>query len=147
MDVKRQLVLHLHKRGFRKVDIFRRLQNENFTKLFIHRTIKRYKEHGTVDIQKKIGRKRSVRTKKIIKCVREKIRRNCQRSANQLAKEHKVSDYTMRKIQKEDLGMTPFKKCRRHGLTIKNKIARKQRRAKKQSAATPARKLKYCFFR
>lgn len=33
----------------------------------------------------------------------------------------------MRRVLKEDLGMTPFKKCRRHGLTIKNKIARKQR--------------------
>jgi hypothetical protein len=120
MDVKRQLVLHLHKRGFRKVDIFRRLQNENFTKLFIHRTIKRYEERGTVDIQKKIGRKRSVRTKKIIKCVREKIRRNCQRSANQLAQEHIVRSGSMLRWLKDDLEKTPFKKCRRHGLTIKN---------------------------
>jgi hypothetical protein len=73
MDVKRQLVLNLHKRGFRKIDIFRQLKIENFTQKFIHRTIKRYEERGTVDIQKKIGRKKSVCTKKLHNCVKVSI--------------------------------------------------------------------------
>lgn len=88
MDVKRQLVLNCHKCGFRKIVFFCRLQNENITKLFIHRTIKRYKERGITDIQKKIGRKKSVCTKKLHKCVRGQMRRNCQRSSKQLIQEH-----------------------------------------------------------
>jgi len=127
MDVKRQLVLNLYKGGLRQIDIFRQLQTENINLKFIQRTIKRYNERGTVDISKKTGRKKSVRTKNLIKCVREKIRRDPQRSGRKLAREHKISQTSMRRILADDLNMKPYKKCRRHGLTIKNKQARKQR--------------------
>lgn len=124
MDAKRHLVINLHKRGFRNIDIFRKLQDIQICMRFIERTIKRYKELGTVDIQKKTGRKRFVRTKNLIKCVREKIRRNRHRSAEKLAQEHNISRSTMRRVLKDDLGMTPFKKSRGHGLTVKNKETR-----------------------
>ncbi|XP_031634454.1 uncharacterized protein LOC116347855 [Contarinia nasturtii] len=127
MDVKRQLILNLHKRGFRNIDIFRQLQNEQVCMTFIERTIKRYKERGTVDIQKKPGRKRSVRTKALIKQVKANIRRNRQRSVRKLAQEHNISRSSMRHVLKEDLNTTPFKKSCRHGLTTKNMQARKQK--------------------
>lgn len=121
MDAKRHLVIDLHKRGFRNIDIFRKLKNLDIGIRFIERTIKRFKECGTVEIQKKIGRNRSVRTKNLIKNVREKIRRNRHRSAKKLAKEHNVSRRSMQRLLKDDLGLKPFKKSRGHGLTIKNK--------------------------
>jgi AraC-like DNA-binding protein len=127
MDAKRHLIIDLHKRGFRNIDIFRKLQNINICKKLIDRTIKRFKELGTVDIQKKTGRKRSVRTKNLIRNVKDKIRRNRGRSARKLAQEHNVSRSTMRRVLKDDLGMTPFKKRRGHGLTIKNKQDRMAR--------------------
>ncbi|XP_031638913.1 uncharacterized protein LOC116351025, partial [Contarinia nasturtii] len=127
MDVKRQLVLNLHKKGLRQVDIFRKLQSENINLRFIQRTIKRYKEHETVDVKRKLGRKKSVRTKDLVKKVRDKIRRNNKRSARILAREHNISRSSMRRVLKEDLGVKPFKKTRKHGLTIKNKQDRKQK--------------------
>ena len=74
MVSKRQLVLNLHKRNFRNIDIFRKLQNIGVGLRLIERIIKRFNEGGTVDIQKNIGKKRSVRTEKIMKQVKEKIR-------------------------------------------------------------------------
>lgn len=127
MDVKRQLVLNLHKKGLRQVDIFRKLQTDNINLRFIQRTIKRYKEHGTVDVKRKPGKKRSVRTKDLVKKVRKKILRNNKRSARILAREHNISRSSMRRVLKEDLGMKPLKKTRTHGLTIKNKQDRKQK--------------------
>lgn len=73
---------------------------------------------------KKIGRKRSVRTENLINRVREKIRRNCQRSARKLAQEHNISRTTMQRLLKDDLRMTAFKKKRGHGLTVAQKQAR-----------------------
>ena len=53
MEAKRHLILDLHKRGFRNIDILRKLENIGIGIRFIERTIKRFKELGTVDIQKK----------------------------------------------------------------------------------------------
>lgn len=124
MEAKRHLVIDMHKRGLKNIEIFRKLQNINIGLKFIQRTIKRFKELGTVDIQKKIGRKRSVRTENLISCVREKIRRNCRRSARKLAQEHNISRTSMRRVLKDDLRMTPYKKKRGHGLTIAQKQSR-----------------------
>ncbi|XP_031639580.1 uncharacterized protein LOC116351602 [Contarinia nasturtii] len=127
MDVKRQLVLNLHKKGLRQVDIFRKVQSDNINLRFIQRTIKRYKEHGTVDVKRKPGRKKSVRTKDLVKKVRDKIRRNNKRSARILVREHNISRSSMRRVLKENLGVKTFKKTRKHGFTIKNKQDRKQK--------------------
>lgn len=127
MDVKRQMVLNLHKRKLKICDIVRKLENENICRKFVQRTIKRFKETGTIKIQKKVGRKKSVRTKNLIKSVREKIRRNDHRSAYKLAQEHNVSRTTMRRVINDDLGMSAFKQKRGYGLTIKNKENRLKR--------------------
>lgn len=94
---------------------------------FIQRTIKRFKEHGTVEIKRKTGRKRSVRTKKLLKCVREKIRRDGSRSYRKLASEHNISKSSMELLVKNDLKLKAFKKTRRHGLTSKNIQDRKRK--------------------
>ena len=127
MDVKRQLVLNLHKRNFRNIDIFRKLQNIGVGLRFIERTNKQFKERGTIDIQKKTSRKRSVRIEKVNKQVKEKIRRNPWRNERKLAREHKMSDFCKRKILKYDFIVKPHRKRRGHGLTVKNKKARVKR--------------------
>lgn len=63
----------------------------------------------------------------MVKAVREKIRRNPQRSARKLASEHNISYTSMRRVLRYDLKLKPYKKKRRHGLTIKNIENRKQK--------------------
>ena len=127
MVAKRQLVLNLHKRNFRNIDIFRKLQNIGVGLRFIERINKRFKERGTIDIQKKTSRKRSVRIEKVNKQVKEKIRRNPWRNERKLAREHKMSDFCKRTILKYDLIVKPHRKRREHGFIIKNKKARVKR--------------------
>ena len=120
MDAKRELVLNLHLKGFKQIYIYRALKKFDINLKFVHRTVKRYNTTGTIKIKQKTGRKRSVRTKRLVKLVRDKIRRNPERSARCLAQDHNISRTTMRRVLKHDLKLKPFKKSKRHGLTMKS---------------------------
>ena len=76
-------------------------------------TIKCYKDTGSIENWPKSGRKRSVRTAKLIKATRMKLTRNNRRSLRTMAAEAQVGCETMQKIVREDLKMYPYKlqKC------------------------------------
>ena len=59
------------------------------------------------------GRPRTARTKKVIKAVRERVKRNPKRSARQMAKDMNVSVASMRAILKNDLQLSPYKMRKR----------------------------------
>jgi transposase len=124
MDAKRKRVIDLFLKNFKKADIIRRLKPENIGKMFIYRTIKRFQETGKYSIKPKTGRKRTVRTEKVIKQVRERFRRNPAQSARYVAKDMGLARTTMQLILKKDLGMTAYKKQKVHGLTEIQKKAR-----------------------
>lgn len=124
MDAKRELVVNLYKKNFRPCEIFRKLKHLDINVRFISRTIERFKKTGSSRIRPKPGRKPSVRVKKIIKNVRERIRRNPAQSASKLAKVMKISRRTMSRILRHDLGLKAYKKQKIHGLTDAQKKAR-----------------------
>lgn len=127
MDAKRDLVLKLHLNGFKKSQILSKLHALDVNYKFIQRTIARYNDSGSVRIKKKVGRKKSVRTQKLIKTVRERFRRNPRQSGRKMARKLNVSNTTFRRLVKEDLGLKAYKRRRIHGLTEKNKMERVKR--------------------
>lgn len=127
MDTKRDMVLNLHLKNLKKIQIFQKLRSLNVNYKFIQRTIARYHATGSVKIKKKIGRKRSVRTKKLVKVVRERYRRNPRQSGSKMARDLKISETTFRRLVKEDLGLKAYKRRKIHGLTNKNKDERVKR--------------------
>lgn len=124
MDAKRELVVKLHRENFKPCEILRKLKQLNLSRLFIYRAIKRFKETGTHRIKPKLGNKKSVRVKSVIKRVRERIRRNPAQSGNQLSKEMKISRRSMGRILHDDLGLKAYKKQKIQGLTEVQKKAR-----------------------
>lgn len=120
MDSCREQIRILHLDGLTNLEIRRKLSHLKLSRLFVYRTIKRFKDTGTVVPKKKPGKKRSVRTPSAIKAVNERIRRNPARSARKMAREMKMSHTSMQNILKGDLGYGAFKKQRIHGLTRKN---------------------------
>ena len=117
----------MHKAGYQPAEIFHLLKHDGYNRNFISRTIKRYTENGKIEDRKRTGRVRSVRTKKFIEAVRQRIRRKSQRSARKMATQMKCSATSMRRVLKEDLKTRPYKKRRANYLTAKQK----QNRVKK----------------
>jgi inhibitor of nuclear factor kappa-B kinase subunit alpha len=127
MDAKRELVVKLFLKNEPPRDIFKKLKVLGVNRRFIFRTIKRFKETGSWKISPKPGLKRSVRTPHAVKLVRERIRRNPNQSGRKMARQLGVSQSSMQRILKKDLGLTAYRKQRVHGLTNKQKVARVQR--------------------
>ena len=86
---RRRAVVTLHKAGYEPSEIFHLLKHDGYNRNFIARTIKRYTVNGTLENRKITGRVRSVRTKKFIEAVRQRIRRKSQRSARKMATQMK----------------------------------------------------------
>ncbi|XP_053959422.1 uncharacterized protein LOC128863991 [Anastrepha ludens] len=59
--------------------------------------------------------------------VRKRLERNPRRSANQIAKELKISDHSIRHILKNDLKVKPYKIQQAHDLTPKQQLVRLER--------------------
>jgi hypothetical protein len=71
----------------KNIDIFRMLKHLKVNLWFIGRSLKRYKNTRQGWPKKKTSRKRTVRTKEVVKKVRERFRRKGDRSMRELAKE------------------------------------------------------------
>lgn len=127
MEAKRLMVKQLFDRGFSAGKIFMQLKTLGFNRTFIYRTINRLLDTNSCKDRPRSGRPRTVRTKKCIKRIREKIRRNPQRSANKMAAEENMSRRTMQLILNEDLGFRPYRKRKVQGLTTAQIVKRLQR--------------------
>ena len=96
----------------------------------VTRALNKFKETGSARRKPGSGRPRSVRTKALIKSVREKIRRQPVRSMRKMAKEAGVSDFTIRKVVKEDLKAKSRARTKRQLITRNQKEARLERSKK-----------------
>ena len=83
----------------------------------VFKTIKRLKETGSAQPRVRSTPKKPIRTEKLIKKIREKLRRNPARSATKLAREAHVSPSTMRRVLRDDLKVKPFKITKRQLLS------------------------------
>lgn len=127
MEMKRNAVIALHLGKKSTMDIVRELKHLKIDRWFVYRTIKRYNETGSVNDRPRSGRPKSATTKKIVKKVRERIRQNPRRSANEMAKDMKISQSSMKRILDKDLGLKPYKHQKVHELTAKQKKVRLDR--------------------
>ncbi|XP_076067677.1 uncharacterized protein LOC143040467 [Oratosquilla oratoria] len=78
----------------------------------VYKALKRLKETGSTLPKVRSTPSRTVRTQKLIKTTREKIRRNPKRSIRMLASEAGVSYGTMQNVLKKDLCLKPYKKTK-----------------------------------
>lgn len=127
MEGHRELVKKYFEQGLSGAQIFKILGKIGIGQRFIYRTINRLRDTGGVKDRHRSGRPRSARTKNRIKAIREKIRRNGRRSTRKLASEVGTSRTSIRRILSIDLGMKPYRRVKRHGLTTKNKEERVKR--------------------
>ena len=79
------------------------------SRMKIRRTIDRYKEAMLIEDRPRSGRPRTTRTRKLLKNVKEKIRRNPRRLMRKMAKEAEISPRTKRSVVENDLKMSPYK--------------------------------------
>lgn len=127
MSDLRSLIVRAFQRGERQADIFRRLKDDGVSRQLISYTIKRWRETGSIADRPHTGRPRTVRTPERIKAVGARIRRNQRRSQRKLASQMGTSRSSIRRIIVEDLGLTPFKRRKAHGLTKQQRRARLER--------------------
>lgn len=121
----RNIVIKKFLNGLLPGAIFRELKHLGLKRNFIYYTIKRYKETSSVEDRRRSGRPRSKRTPAVIKIVRERIRRNRQRSVRKLANDLKMSIGAAYNLLTKDLGCKPYKKRKVHGVSA---AAQKKRR-------------------
>lgn len=107
--------------------ILQELQKFGVSKTFVYYNIKRLRETGSIENRPIPGHPRTVRTKNVIKAVRELIRRNPNRSGRKMAKEMKIPSTSMKRILKDDLQFKAYKKRKVAGLTQKQRAVRKER--------------------
>ena len=129
LQFKREFVVELYKKNKNTRQILEAGKEFNLNKMFIKRTLDRYRDTKSIKDRKRSGRPASIRSPKLIKSVREKIRRNPKRSINKLAKEHKISRTSMQRICKKDLKLTPYKMRSQQNLSEKQKEKRLTRSA------------------
>lgn len=127
-------VIALHKVGMEPNAIFKTLHTLGISQMFVYRAINRYNETSSVCDRKRSGRPRSVRTKKLVKAVRERIRRNPVRKQKILSREMKIAPRTMSRILKDDLGLAAYKRRTGHFLTDnlkKNRVVKSKKLLKR----------------
>jgi transposase len=127
MSQNRQIVKAYFESGKSRGDIFKEVKFLGIKRDFVYRTVKRLTETGSVDDKPRTGRPRTVRTKRLVKVVRERIRRNCQLSGREIAKGLKVNRESIRQVIKDDLHFKPYRKRKVHGLSANQRVAREVR--------------------
>ena len=121
---KRTAIVELFKAGNSRKDICKSLK---VNRMLVWRTLKRFEENGDIQNRPGQGRPQTARTPKLVKSIREKIRRNPKRSIQNLAKESRVSYGTMSTLLQKDLKMSPFKHVKKQQLSAQVVDKRLQR--------------------
>ena len=111
MAVDRNTIITLNKKGESNSCIVKKLHIRSET---VWQVVKKFKETGETCNRPGQGRKRTVGTNRLVKNMREKVRRNSRHStAKMAAEEAGISQTSMRRILKEDLRSNILTKCRK----------------------------------
>ncbi|KAJ4434476.1 hypothetical protein ANN_23038 [Periplaneta americana] len=92
--------------------------------MFVHRTIQRFTETGSVKDRPREGRPRTVRTAAAQKAVAARIRRNPVRKQSVMAREVNMSQRSMSRLLSEDLGLRAYRRSTGHYLDARLKKQR-----------------------
>ena len=124
MFIDLETLVSLHKKSESNSTIAKELQIRRET---VWKVVKKFREIGQTSNRPGQGRKITVRTKRIAKNTREKLRINSRRSATKLAAEAGISQASIRRILKQDLKTFPYKMQKRHELTPTHERMRVER--------------------
>lgn len=124
MEFKRDSVIALHLAGKPQVAIVRALQHLKVNKSFVSRTIARYRDTGSVARRQGSGRKKTATSAEMVRKVKKRIERNPRRSGRKMARELNISQYAIRQILKNELGLKPLKFQKVQDLTDAQKKVR-----------------------
>lgn len=91
MEFKYGSVIALYLAGKSQKAIVSQLQHLNVNKTFVHRTIKRYNDTGSIEKRYGAGRKKTTTSREMVKKVRKRIERNSRHSGRKMAAELKIS--------------------------------------------------------
>lgn len=97
--------------------IFAALKPFGIKRNLVYTTIRRYKETSTLEDRKTSGRPRSARTDRVVKLVRERLRRKIHRSIRKLVADLNISRGSVNNILRADLGCHAYKKRKVHGIS------------------------------
>ena len=127
MELKRDSVISLYLSGKPQVAIVRALQHLNVNKSFVSRTIARYRDTGSVARRQGSGRKKTATSAEMVRKVKKRLDRNPRRSGRKMARELNISQYSIRQILKNELGVKPLKFQKVQELTPQQKENRLKR--------------------
>ena len=109
---KRTAIVEMLKNGNSRQDISK---SQKVNRMLVWKTLKRYEETGYIQNRLGQGRLRTARAPKLVKSTREKIKRNPERSIQNLAKESNVSyGRTMSTVLRKYLKMSSLKHVKKH---------------------------------
>lgn len=117
MDLKRNSVVALYLAGKSQTEIVRQLKHLQVNRMFVHRTIKRYNDTGSIAKRHGGGPKRTATSPEMIRKVKKRIERNPRRSGSQMARELNISLERMQHILKNKLKVKPYKMVKGQELT------------------------------
>ena len=133
----RLTIIGLFKSGNSNGDIFRILKDQKVGRRFIHRTIQRYNDTGSVQDRPRTGRPPTIRTRNLKAKLQKRIVRNPRRSIRKKARDFEISERTLRRVVHDDLGLKSLKRRKVHMLTTAMKQKRLDRSRALLSRATP----------
>ena len=124
---RRSAMIALHKSGKRPCKILKCLGKTQYSKLFIQRTLKRYKEMSFIENRPRRSQPPPVMTARVVKKVASRLRRNPKQSLRKIAQSLKVNRETLRKVVKLKLRKYPFKIKYCQELSVKQKKMRREK--------------------
>ena len=123
------IVLRLHDQGLSTRQISNQLVDQ-VSKTTVNRWVKMYRESGKISFKTPLGRKRTIRTKKLVQQVKKYlVKDKRKKSVRKIAKSLNVSRTTIQRVVKSDLGyksyikrvspkLTEMQKQKRHSFGI-----------------------------
>ena len=114
MAIDRETIVSLHKKGKSNSTIAMKLQIRRET---VWKLVKKFRETGQTSNRPDQDRKRSVRTKRMVKNTREKLRTKPRRQETKPVAEAGINQTLKSRILKKDIKTFPYKMQKRHELT------------------------------
>ena len=102
------IVLRLHDQGLSTRQISNQLVDQ-VSKTTVNRWVKMYRESGKISLKTPSGRKRTIRTKKLVQQVKKyRVKDKRKKSVRKIAKSLNVSRTTIQRVVKSDLGYKSY---------------------------------------
>ena len=117
-------IIELIESGVARTEVARRLGVHRST---VYRAERKFNMTGMTSRRSGQGRKRSVRTRGLLKALKGRIQRNPIRSMRQMAKDLNVSERTIRRAIRDDLGAKSRARTAKHLISEDSKVKRLDR--------------------